>query len=601
MKKLFYSIAIWFIPLLSHAQKQSPFLEETLEERDKLPGFIISPYFEEQEMAFVYSPGVKVYINAPSIKTFDKQKPTKLVLYALPNGNTTEWTIGKLPAKGDDWHYHIQHIGAQTRYIRANIRGYNLVTIYLEANTKSWGAWRKTDSRRDPKIKEVVEYLFTLFSDYNPHIELNSHSGGGNFIFGFMDACLKIPTYVKKISFIDSNYNWDDKRYGEKLIQWLKTSPENGLFVACYDDANALLNGKSFVSKTGGTWHRTYLMKRYLKKRMKHLKWSKISDDSIIYYTANQRMIQFYSRRNPERRIYHTILVERNGYIQSILSGTEQEGKNYQFMGKKAYDIYRQDSVVLPHLFQFPPRKKEAMSGSEFANQVLNMTAEKRDSVVYKEIAEGNIPDSFRQPIYVTDSLSDSNGKSHEVTLCLLPDFLAIGNDNNFLRIPMLSNTAQRLADLYGSTLPTRKISDLIHKHSQLKFTPHPMTPDSTMVTIPIFVRHDSIINKAHKKIKSYSCPLSAGHKKDIVISNRITEEPGRLFIYGWHYQNGEPIQPLSAAHSINYVDYSHGVRLIRDEVLVDRQLYSLRKLLQDPILYKLFSDESKPMTVPRY
>lgn len=297
-------------------------------------------------MAFVYSPGINIHINAPSIANFDKSKPTKLVLYALPNGNSIDWTIGKLPARGDDWHYHIQHIGAQTRYIREKDQSCNLVTVYLEANTKSWGSWRKADPARDPKIKEVTEYLLSLFSEYRPHIELNSHSGGGNFIFGFMDANADIPAYVKKISFIDSNYNWDEKRYGDKLKKWLETSTENSLFVACYDDANALYEGKPFVSKKGGTWHRTYLMQRFLKKKVKGLKWNKSENDSIIYYTANHRKIQFYSRKNPERKIYHTILVERNGYIQSVFSGTQHEGIGYEFMGKKAYDVYRQDSLV---------------------------------------------------------------------------------------------------------------------------------------------------------------------------------------------------------------------------------------------------------------
>ena len=94
---------------------------------------------------------------------------------------------------------------------------------------------------------------------------------------------------------------------------------------------------------------------------------------------------------------------------------------------------------------------------------------------------------------------------------------------------------------------------------------------------------------------------VMAGHKKDIVITNRMADEPGRLFIYGWHYQDGKPIQPLSAAHSVDYVDYSHGVRLVRDEVLIDGKLYSIKRMLQHPVLYKLFSDEIGPMSVIRY
>ncbi len=590
MKKSVLLILIGCCYLLSQAQEAAG-----------LSGFVISPYFEEQIMDFVYNPGIKIQINAPSKADFDKSKPTKLVLYALPNGNSTDWTIGKLPAKGDDWHYHIQHIGAQTRYIRKQDQSCNWVTVYLEADTKSWGSWRKAKLEGDRKIKEVVEYLLELFSDYNPHIELNSHSGGGNFIFGFMDANPEIPAYIKKISFIDSNYNWDDIRYGAKLRNWLEAAPGNRLFVACYDDANALYNGKPFVSKKGGTWHRTYLMRKYLKKNLKQLKWNKTENDSIIYYTADNRRIQFYSRKNPERKIYHTVLVERNGYIQSVLSGTKYEGDGYRFMGEKVYGAYRQDSITMPSVFKFPPRKKEAVTGSQFIHQVMNMSAEERDSVVYKEIADGNLPDSFRQPIYLTDSLQDAEGIRHKVTLCVLPDFLAIGTDTDFLRIPMLPRTAQKLAELYEAILPTRKISDFIHCHSRIKLIPHPMIPDSTMTTIPVFARHDFIIESARHANCQPLHTLISGHKKDIVITNRIAKEPGRLFIYGWHYQDGKPIQPLSAAHGIGYVDYSHGVRLIRDEVLVDGELHSLKDLLQDPILYRLFSDEDDPMTTTRY
>ena len=234
----------------------------------RLPCFTTSPYFGEQVLRFVYSPGIRIQINAPSASDFDKDKPTKVVLYALPNGNSTEWTIGKLPAKDDDWHFHIQHIGAQTRYVRTVDRSCNIVAVYLEADTKSWGSWRKADSGRDEKIKEVVEYLLEMFSDYNPYIELNSHSGGGNFIFGFMDSCDGIPAYVKKISFLDSDYNWNNDRYGAKLKKWLEATKDNKLFVACYDDANALYEGKSFVSKKGSTWYRTSVMRKFLKKNL---------------------------------------------------------------------------------------------------------------------------------------------------------------------------------------------------------------------------------------------------------------------------------------------------------------------------------------------
>lgn len=256
---------------------------------------------------------------------------------------------------------------------------------------------------------------------------------------------------------------------------------------------------------------------------------------------------------------------------------------------------------ALPAAFRFPSRKQGAAGGKEFAFQVSELPAAQRDSVAYNELAQGNIPDFLRTPVCLTDSLPDAEGNLHSVTICLLPDFLAIGTDADFLRMPLLPLTAQKLADLYGATLPTRKLSDFIHRHSVLKLIPHPMTPDATMTTVPVFLRHDSIVEAARQTHRLPLSTLVAGHKKDIVITNRIATEPGRLFIYGWHYQDGTPIQPLSAAHGVGYVDYSHGVRLICNEVWVDGAPRSLKALLQDPALYTLFSDEIGPMAVTRF
>ncbi|MEJ2637288.1 MAG: hypothetical protein P8184_18630, partial [Calditrichia bacterium] len=92
----------------------------------QISGLLPSPYFDEQTITFHYQPDIRVHINAPSVAQFDANKPTALVLYALPNGNTIEQTVGKVMHTGDDWHFDIQHIGAQTRFLRQHISEYNV-------------------------------------------------------------------------------------------------------------------------------------------------------------------------------------------------------------------------------------------------------------------------------------------------------------------------------------------------------------------------------------------------------------------------------------------------------------------------------------------
>ena len=352
------------------------------------------------------------------------RKPVRLIFYTLPNGNSTEWTFGKRMEQGDDWHFDIQHIGAQTRFLRAVDTLHNYVVVYLEAENRSWGAWRKAGPGRDLIIKELVEQIALLFSadcsgagcsgesssgadcagNSMPLVELNSHSGGGDFIFGFMDACDSLLDYLCRISFIDSDYNWDDERYGPKLVCWLSggaagnqhnsscagprntavlatdaATPHIGgqpatprqLFVACYKDYVALYNGKPFVSKKGGTWHRTKMMYNYLRRHLEGAQWSRGGGESAgqrgkqcIVRSAGSRGLQrevqrsgqgtkkhivrrggscagqcyFYWKKNRERKIYHTVLVELNGFIHSELVGTPLEGDSYLFMGPRAYD-----------------------------------------------------------------------------------------------------------------------------------------------------------------------------------------------------------------------------------------------------------------------
>ena len=86
-----------------------------------LAGFKPSGIFGEQQLVIEDSPpGTRILINAP-LNGFEEGDRVLLVLYALPNGNTIEQTFGKRLHEGDDWHFDIQHIGAQTRFLRSVI------------------------------------------------------------------------------------------------------------------------------------------------------------------------------------------------------------------------------------------------------------------------------------------------------------------------------------------------------------------------------------------------------------------------------------------------------------------------------------------------
>ena len=80
----------------------------------------------------------------------------------------------------------------------------------------------------------------------------------------------------------------------------------------------------------------------------------------------------------------------------------------------------------------------------------------------------------------------------------------------------------------------------------------------------------------------------------------RLADDSDHVAIYGWHEQDGSPIQPLYTGHVDDWVDYSHGIRLVSRRVVIDGVEQDLHDLLQDSSRWRLVSDEG-PMRAPRY
>lgn len=278
---------------------------------------------------------VVIVVNAPL--EMDAKKKTKMILFALPNGNDIEYTAGKVRKEDEDFRYDVQHIAAQTRWLRENKPQYNYVTVYLQASMRSWGTWRRLhrDNGLSAKIlPAIIQDMADLYKPYNPSITLSSHSGGGYFIFEYLRVAEKINPVIERIAFLDSTYGYEEEDYKEKLTKWLKNK-KHYLNVTSYQDSTVIYNGKPLVSPTGGTWWRSKKMQRDLAESYK---FEKVEDDTYLNFYANNGQIAINLVKNPTGAIYHTVLVEKNGFIDSFLSGTKEWGKGYQFWGDRVYN-----------------------------------------------------------------------------------------------------------------------------------------------------------------------------------------------------------------------------------------------------------------------
>lgn len=315
-----------FILVLAAAWSQAAVTDSVL------PGFQAAAGLDEQTLWITNELGVRIYINAPAPADFAAQKTVKLIFYGLPNGNTIEQTVGRKMAPGDDWHFNIQHIGAQTRFLRQMLKDEIVVVAYLENSLKSWPAWRKKNG--DQTIPAIFEAVKKNFKNYPMTTGLTGHSGGGSLIFGYLNCVENIPDDVERIAFLDSNYAYETEKHRDKLVNWLKASEKHFLTVLAYHDDIALLNGKTFVSAAGGTWGRSHLMKKDFESAFKF-------SENILpeweNYSALDGRVKFFLKENPDKKVLHTVQVERNGFIHALVAGTPDENKGYSYFGEHVY------------------------------------------------------------------------------------------------------------------------------------------------------------------------------------------------------------------------------------------------------------------------
>jgi hypothetical protein len=220
------------------------------------------------------------------------------------------------------------------------------------------------------------------------------------------------------------------------------------------------------------------------------------------------------------------------------------------------------------------------------------MDPQRREQAIKDEILKGNVPGFLKNLVPVELSYELASGTRLTATIFVTPDYLAIGSDDDFLRIPMNLHTAIAIANRFGFILPTKKMVDIIYLQSRYHLVPQPLLASPLMRSTQYYSSHNRMIEEQAKALGVRLGALVSGDKKDIVITNLLAKNLGRIAIYGWHRRPGDPIQPLSTVHGASYADYSHGVRLVSNTALINGELRSVYELLQNPLTSGVLSDE---------
>lgn len=252
-----------------------------------------------------------------------------------------------------------------------------------------------------------------------------------------------------------------------------------------------------------------------------------------------------------------------------------------------------------------PPRAPDSATGLHFTDTLPDGLTQEREDAIVRELLSGNVPTFMRRFVEVDASGKDATGNQRQLKIFVMPDYLCVGEDEDFVRVPLNPLSAQAVADEFGCALPTKKMVDLIWKAAACHLDPSPIPPDAKMSTTKRFVEHHKKVEKARKVAGHILGQLLAGHKKDVVITNRLLDKLGaflrKVAIYGWQWLSGKVIQDLNPRdHDDKYADYSHGIRLVALDCMLEGAPANLYDILSDPILHALLSDEG-PVVFLKY
>jgi len=235
-------------------------------------------------------------------------------------------------------------------------------------------------------------------------------------------------------------------------------------------------------------------------------------------------------------------------------------------------------------------RAPDALTGSQFLEETKGWSESERQRAALGEFERGNMPRFLDRLRPVRLSHRPPRGEAITATVWVTADYLAVGSDDDFLYVPLTRPSANRVAERFGCVLPTPRIVDAIYEQARVQMTPQPLPAGPRMASNAYYARHQQLI--AAQRAGTEPGVLVSGHKKDLVVTNRLLTRPDRVAIYGWHRGIGKPIQPLSTVHGAKYADYSHGVRLVWHEVEIDSVRRSIYDVLADPELAPVLTRE---------
>jgi hypothetical protein len=268
-----------------------------------------------------------------------RDNPTEVVVYATPNGNTLEQTLGRTRGGADSFRYDVQHVLAQLRLYRSLMPDHNVVLVVLEAPDLSWPSWQSKHTDAPKRAAALILGAAPFAQDAS--IVVASHSGGGALLFALIDRPGPLDRRLEKFVFLDSNYFFEVQMgHADKLAAWIKKEATRRLIVIAYDDRKITLHGKAVVSAKGGSYRATHRMIDAFRNRGFALR-----EDTLgpyARYRSREGRLDFRIHLNATNKILHSALVsDENGLVFALAQGRgEKVEMQAHFQGPRLFEAF---------------------------------------------------------------------------------------------------------------------------------------------------------------------------------------------------------------------------------------------------------------------
>lgn len=272
-------------------------------------------------------------------------------------------------------------------------------------------------------------------------------------------------------------------------------------------------------------------------------------------------------------------------------------------------------TLVLAAVGYFAFFRKASLPGSQLMTAYKELYDQKkprdlknkaaRHMLVVKAVADGNVPSHFGS----FETIKVKGKKGTEVEFEISRSGLRIGNDENYVEIPLDGPHAAAAAEIYcNCTLPTYWMIQQVDKQAmkikggiaqkgkgkvrffaspdiarELEIDWQPNNPDGLKAMSPEFIQvRNDLLKDWRKQHKISDDQLTAGYFKEIVqpIDNltcghgakrSCTGSMGWLEIYGGYDEEGQLIQDISAGfHEAAFFDYAQLPRFTRKTLRVN-------------------------------